>query len=285
MPSAAQVLHQLDERHGRLRLVDDEDLVEAHVDLVGPDAELPGGARDEPGAQPLCRLLGGIAGHVERARRRGRAGERGHRRIAVVDDDVVEGDAEHLHRDLAQRRDLAGADVGDAGAHHHGAVHLDPHPGLRGVVQEGEAAVALLIAGETAADPYRPVAVGCGGFAQRRPGLLRALLGPDGARRHEAGGHGLAGLEEIPPPQLQAVETERPRDLVHLLLVGRAGLQRAEAAKRAGVHVVGRDRAGEDVEVVDAVGAGCGDQRVEDDVGAEEDVGAGVGGHPHIDAP
>ena len=147
---------QVDQRHRLLGAVHREDLVVAQVDLVRLDAELPRGAFDQPRPDPLRRLLDRVPGHVQGAGRGGGARERRHRRIAVVDDDVVQGDAEHLRRDLAERRHLAGADVGDPGAHHDGAVHLDPDPGLRGVVQEGEPAVALLVARDAASDAARP---------------------------------------------------------------------------------------------------------------------------------
>ena len=119
--------------------------------------------------------------------------------------------------------------------------------------------------------------------AQRGPGPLGALIGPDRARRNKARRHRLASPEEVATPDLQSVQTDGIRNLVHLLLVGGARLQRAESPKGTGEHVVRRHRPGEDVEVVDAVGAGRGHQRVEQDIGAQKDVAPRVGHHLHVE--
>ena len=53
--------------------------------------------------------------------------------------------------------------------------------------------------------------------------------------------HG-AGLQRVLQPQLDWVQTERGRQLVHLRLIGEARLHRAEAAHRAAWGIVGEDR-------------------------------------------
>ena len=269
------------ERHRARRVVDHEGALVGQVDRVGRDAERLRGARQQPRAHRLGGVAHGVAGHIQRARRRRRAGQRGDRRIRVVDGHVVEADAEDLGGDLAQRRDLTGADVGDARTHHHGAVDLDADPGFRGVVQPGDAAVGLLVAGDAPAGLERAVVGRL--LAERGPGGVHATRRPDRALDRESGRDLVAGLEEVAPAQLHAIHAERLGDLVHLLLVGDAGLRRAEAPEGAGVHVVGRHRDGVEAQVVDAVGPRAGDRRIEQHVGAEIDIGTGVGGHVDLE--
>ncbi len=273
--------HEFGERHRSPGIVEHRDAVVRKLDVIGRGVE---GLR-RPGDQAVAHGLGRdahrVAGHIERARRRRRAGERGDRRVAVVDHDVIHADAENLDGDLRQRRGLAGADIGHARAHDDGAVDLDADPRLRRIMQEGQPAIALLVGGKPAAVADRPVRALR--LAQRLPRERRAALRPDRARQRHAGRDRIARLEIVAPAQLQAVERERARDLVHLLLVGDAGLRRAEAAERARIHVVGRNRHRLDAQIVDPIRAGRRHRGIQQDIGTEIDIRARVGDHADIE--
>ena len=70
------------------------------------------------------------------------------------------------------------------------------------------------------------------------------------------GGQGVARLERVQQPQLDGVDVERGRELVHLRFVCEAALNSAEAAHGAARRVVGVDARAFDEDVVDVVRAG-----------------------------
>ena len=109
----------------------DEHAAAGHVECLGRLLEVVGGPVDEYLAYGVCRGRGGIAGHVELPRGRGRARQRRQRRVGGIHGDAFHGHAEHFSRNLAQAVDLAGAQVGHTGPHDHRPVQLYTYPGLR----------------------------------------------------------------------------------------------------------------------------------------------------------
>ena len=86
--------------------------------------------------------------------------------------------------------------------------------------------------------------------------------GPDdlgdrrGSPQHLPGDQRVAGLEHVAEPQLDRVDPERCRQLVHLGLMCETGLNRAEAPHRPARGVVGPDRNRLDDGVLDSVRSG-----------------------------
>ena len=109
----------------------------------------------------------------------------------------------------------------------------------------------------------------------------------DDLARRQRPGHDLprrehpARLERVQQPQLDRIDVERGRELVHLRLRREAGLHRAEAAHRAAGRVVRVHREPVDLDVVDGVRADGERARVRDDGRRAGGVRAAVDEDPH----
>ncbi len=86
-----------------------------------------------------------------------------------------------------------------------------------------------------------------------RGGAADHLGGRQRARDHLAGRQRVPGGERVQQPELDRVDAERGRELVHLRLGGEAGLNGAEAPHRAARRVVRVDAGGLDQRVRDVV--------------------------------
>src|SRR5204863_9787842 len=137
-------------------------------------------------------------------------GGRRQRRVADVDDDVGRVDAEHLARELHERRCLAAADVRDADPDDERPVELEADPGACPAVEPDATAVGLEVAGHAAADAAP------GGrrlrlraeprlypLGELRQSDVRVERLPDRER--------VAALEEVAAPQLDGPDPELGR--------------------------------------------------------------------------
>ena len=234
--------------------------------------------RERPQLLPQLagRLNDGVAGHVELPGRRRRPGERRQGGVADVDHDVRRVDAEHLARELDERRGLAAADVGDADPYDECPVELEADPGACPVVEPDAAAVGLEVARDAAPDAPS-------GRRRLRSGPERRLDAVGELRQRDVRVEGLphresvAALDEVAAPQLERIEPQLGREQVHLPLVAERDLHAAEAAHRARGRVVRVGDAGVDAHVGAAVRPLRAGRRIEEDERRQERIGAAVG--------
>ena len=240
--------------------------------------------------------LHGSGGHPGHARRRGGAGGADVRRRAGLEDDVL--GPELAARDLEDHVGHALADLG-GGAVHGRAPVLAQHDARRAVVVEALRVTDVLEADREADAALHALAARrVPGAAGEPDGLARQLLGlglrergraaddlprRQRARQHLAGRQRGARLERVQDPQLDRVDVERGRELVHLRLGREARLHRAEPAHRAAGRVVRVHARPLDQDVVDRVRAGRERAGVRDDRGRARGVRAAVEQDPHAD--
>ena len=157
MPSPAQTLARSASSMDLRRVALDEHPAVRHVEVLDLLLEVLGGAVQQPLRTSVAAMSVALP-DMYSCRVAVEVPDSGvDGRVGAVDRDPLQRHAQHLGRDLAQAVGLPGAQVGHAGAHGHRAVQLDAHPGLRGVVQPHDAAVALEVRREPLADLDRAV--------------------------------------------------------------------------------------------------------------------------------
>ena len=215
------------------------------------DVDLSPGARSRSSTGRAARELHRACRHPRHARRRRGAGRVDRRRLVRREHDVVR--AELGARDLDDHVRHALADLGRR------AVHLGAAVGAQRDARGAVVVEALRVAdvlepdreADAAADALAARRVARAARAAGSPRAAAARLGDrqlGGAADHVgdrkrsldplAGRQHVAGRERVPQPQLDRVELERVRELVHLRLGGEAGLHGAEPAHRTARRVV-----------------------------------------------
>ncbi len=171
---------------------------------------------------------------------------------------------------MAQGGGLPRADIGDARPHDHGAVDFDPDPSFRSIMEPCYPAVALLIGCNASSDFYHTAV---GRFVTQRLQRLRhTFVGPDCALDGLAGSSLIARAHEIEAAEFKPVEAKCFRDLVHLSLIGNAGLRSTETPEGTGIHIIGRNCSGVDFDIIDSIWAWCCDGAIKQHIGAKEYV-------------
>ena len=224
-------------RDAPARLVADEDRSVACVEPVGRRLEMRRRERKQLATQLLGGEPGGVAGDERRAARVGADVPRLDRGVRVHDLDALERDAQRFRHDHREHGLRALADLRRAGDHGHLAEVVELHDGAAavGAIDPG---TAPHVKHPGVADPARP-------SASWRGHVARDVLG-DGveALRHRAGGDHEAlrvrvtRLRQVAPAQLERIEREPARELVHLRLDRERRLEVTVAAHRARVRVV-----------------------------------------------
>ena len=194
----------------------------------------------------------------------------------------VQGQRQHLGRQLGEHGIIALPGIGGRGVDGHPVVGLQFHcaDGLvtRKTDAEGRGAQA-----DTTFErfPGRSLArIGHGTFVLRRDGLAQAFESP--LAHHMSGGLGLPGLKGIQFSQGQRVHVQLLGQHVHGALQGVVGLGRSGTAGRAAPWVVGVDQSRGDLDVGNIVGTCEHVQGAVDDYIADGVVGAVVHGHVHL---